>query len=177
MQNSKLSRKTKVASLSPIMVAAVTMIATEIFSTASQKWADSLGGVIGYKLLILTCLFLAAGMVSMYILQSSRVQIDGAQPDAHNPVPPVSQPSESEIRKRRERLLHNLAEDEKETLRLFIEGNKKCIRITYGYGSVASLMRNGILYVVNQVSVHGTLEYSISDWAWEELRDNPKYLK
>lgn len=177
MQNSKLSRKTKVASLSPIMVAVVTIVAAEIFSTASQKWADSLGSFFGHKMLILMCILLAAGMLSMYILQSSRLPTDDAQSDPQNPVLPESQPSESDIKERSEKILRNLAEDEKETLRLFIEGNKKCIRITYGYGSVASLMRNGILYVVNQVSVHGTIEYSISDWAWEYLRDNPKYLK
>jgi hypothetical protein len=173
MSNTKLSNKVVAQSLSPLLIPFITIIGTELFSSVTQKWGDSIIQVIGGKIILLICLFLIAGILSLYILlkNSTKLSIQTIQPQVSNSY------NESDIRKRRESLIRNLGEDEKDTLRLFINGKKKNIKITIGYGNVSSLLSNGIINRITQITVGGMVEYTISDWAWEMLNKHPDYLK
>jgi len=65
-------------SLSPLILWLIALIATEIFSTAVDKWLDSLGALAGYKLLLLTillliCIILALLFPSKKVIENQKV--------------------------------------------------------------------------------------------------------
>jgi hypothetical protein len=147
-----------------------------LFGWLNNDMILQIGEFLGYKFLLSLVLVLIFVIIYQYSCNRLNKLYESSETASNSIQEPIS-PTESEIKKYRERLLQNLAEDEKETLRLFIDKKKKNIRITYGYGNVSSLLSNGIIYTINQVSVNGTIEYLISDWAWEMLNNNPMYLK
>jgi hypothetical protein len=158
------------------------MIGTELFSSASQKWADSLAQLIGGKILLLTCLFLIAGLMSFYILlrsQSKYRPLEIVQSDLSKSVEKLDG---TEIIRSRENLLCNLAKDEKTLLLSFLNKDTKCINISNQNTAAISLQSRGILYFAPQVTnmnhmLKSYIIYCISDWAWEMLKESPKYLK
>ena len=170
------AEKSKLKIRLSLILAIIILLLPTIFGWVRDDLVLQIGEFFGYKTLLILPIILI--LVIIYQKLSNRLDRSYISSETiNNSEEKPTYPTESEIKKNRERLLRNLAEDEKETLRLFIDGKKKNIRITYGRGNVSSLMSNGIIYTINQVSVHGTFEYLISDWAWEMLNNNPKYLK
>ena len=147
-----------------------------LFGWVSNDLLFQIGNFLTYRVLLTLPLLLLIVLLYQYL--SYRLKLMNYIQDSKNQImTPQEKPTNVEIKKRRIMLLSNLAEDERETLRLFINGKKKNIRITYGFGNVSSLLENGIILLSPQVSIHETVEYQISEWAWQMLNENPQYLK
>jgi hypothetical protein len=153
----------------------------DLYHWLTGDYLSTIEHKIPYKVLLQICIGLLTGTVvclaflvlifrSKNNVVSSEI-VKANSPKSSNPL------SESDIRRHRENLLRNLAEDEKVTLRMFINEKQKNVRIVYGHKSVSSLLANGIIIQLTQVTVFGTVEYSITDWAWEMLKESQKYLK
>ncbi|MBU2492647.1 MAG: superinfection exclusion B family protein [Bacteroidetes bacterium] len=158
-----------------IILGLILLLFPSLFQWITDDTIHQIGDFLGYKVLLTLLLILILLLVYQYFMHRL-VLLENVSYDS-TATENVNQTSEAEQKKLRIKLLSNLAEDEKKTLRIFIDGNKKQIRATYGRVPVESLIANGVIFIAPQLSVGGTISYSISDWAWEILRDNPKYLE
>lgn len=148
----------------------IATIGTTIFSEITQRWSDSFGAIIGYKLLLLTILALIATVVALLIHNRSEESLV--------PLPPTAgKLSEKEIRAKREHLLKNLSDDEKILLRRYIDGKTKTLKLGLYNGTATGLVSQGILFTSSSFSIDFDANFNLSNWAWEILKDNPKFLK
>ncbi len=155
------------------------MLIEKIFSLINDNQFQTFGSLFGYKTLLLIILLLLSVIISLLIfLSRSKLEIK-TSPEIHANIQQLSdQPSDSDLRKLRDRLLSNLSLDEKKFLRLYIDGDTKNVRSDFtASGTANTLVSQGILYLPQQVSIQGSVSYSIHVWAWEMLKNNPKYLK
>lgn len=75
------------------------------------------------------------------------------------------------------RLLENLTSEKKNFVKVFFDNNTRTIRTPVGNMIAVDLRFDRILEVSPQKEKDGTFEFRLSDWAFELISKNPKYLE
>ena len=164
----------------PLLIVLTTTVFQQIFSELANKHLDPIGVAIGNRLLLLICLFLIAGMCSLALFYFSVLtQKDQgvSRSVGHESLPiPDKKQSEKEIRQSHERLLKNLSGGEKRMLQRYFDDDTKTQMFHVSDGGPAGLASRGILFNPSSYVYGVEVSYNISEWAWEMLKENPKYL-
>ncbi len=89
---------------------------------------------------------------------------------------------DNRVRRQRLDLITKLTPEEKELLKLFIEGNTKAQDLNTQDGVVGRLLAIDFLVIASSVSYGGrrgsfTFPVNIQDWLWDELCENPGQLE
>lgn len=84
-----------------------------------------------------------------------------------------------QIQFRNKRILANLSKDEKELLREYINNDTKTRTFSIQNGTAMGLKAYNVLYMSSNITRGRSLmfPFNIETWAWEMLKENPKYLK
>ena len=162
------------------------LIGEAIFSEVSNQYLDPIAKAIGGKLLLLICLLLLCGILSLAWISWPllKTKTQEARELAEIPQTPTQDirgavehiPTEKEIHDARIRLLENLSGGEKRMLKRYFEKDTKSQMFHISDGGAAGLARKGILFYPTPAGYGVEIALNIHEWAWETLKDNPKYL-
>jgi cytoskeletal protein RodZ len=147
---------------------------------------SSVGKLITYKWLINIILILILGIILIIyhyrnsakreikeILESQKVLTDSTIPKEEEELDP------KEIEETYKYILKNLSKDEKELLREFMDNDTKTRSFSLRNGVAMGLKSYNVLYISSNITrgLKLMVPFNIQPWAWEMLKENPKYLK
>jgi hypothetical protein len=147
-------------------------------SQFSDHSYEILGKWIGYRwlvtLVVISGLSTLGCLVAWFILNHKLTHLK-----AEDPLPKPIQPKQgkSETQVQRENLFKFLTLDEKKILAEYVKQDKKSIVFQRGPDGMVTLINNDIIVTTNYLDFGPYREYTISQWAWEMLKQNPQLVK
>ena len=168
MQDSRLN---KLKWISPFLIFVTATIFQELFSLIDDRNFEYLGTKIGYKGLVLTCLFLICGLASLWIHFTTQSKQTPAENLTNNNQP------RNKSETKHDQILQNLSSDEKRLLRQYITKDVKVLKLFFGNGTAHGLVKQGILFTSPSYSLDINYNFNLSEWTWKKLKENPKLLE
>jgi hypothetical protein len=166
------------------LVGLILLLLPNVFPWINDELIHQVGGWFGYKMLLTIPLILL--LVIAYQRLSHRLDNlskSSENPDHPDSSAPISIPQRDpiggtweQIQEHRDKLLRNLASDEKELLRKFIDQNKRTMTLDLFAPVPNGLVKQDILVITNHYPDYKA-NYMVSDWAWDKLKTNSKILK
>ncbi len=175
-------KEERLLSLKSILITAIIGLIGYSLSYLPENYYERIGVTITYKwLLILIAIIL---LICLYSFVNYFLLFNKYRKENFNTPPAITEEGKQsnkidpkELHKRRIEILENLASDEKNFLREYIVEDKKTVYTNIIDGTANGLLQNGILKLGASQAPYTHFPYNISEWAWGELKKNPKYLE
>lgn len=171
-----------------IIIALITGVILIIISSFYVSLTDEvylyIGKYIGYKWLIniILLLVLIIFLIKYYYKKTyhssiekelSKINLSENQNEIEKELSP------KEVEETYKYILKNLSREEKELLKEYIDNDTKTRRFSINNGVAMGLKSMNVLYISSNISRSPAMKFpfNLQPWAWEMLKENPKYLK
>lgn len=175
----------RISLLLTFLTTLIGILIANLMSWLPHNFYDNVGNAIGYKWLLTIGLILSLSLIFSIIYYRFKIQhlslIMNKPLEVESINKPISVASEKinerELLKEKKKILKNLADGEKELLRKMLNENKRSDRFSIFNNTVNGLVAIGILFQSSPHIVRYQSTFTISDWAWEMLKEDKAYLK
>ena len=160
----------------PTLLWLAATIADQFFSKLLDKFAEFLSPTIEYTTLLQIALLLLVLLVSLYIHHRNYINALNTSDVIVQSPKNVAPRSQRDVLEHQKELLANLASDEKYLLSKYMDQDVKSLEFHPGHSTANGLKQKGILSMPSQMMNMFSASYTLNDWAWKLLKNNPQYL-
>ncbi|MFN0157244.1 MAG: super-infection exclusion protein B [Bacteroidota bacterium] len=164
--------KSWIATLSTFLPWTILLLSEDLFHWFDDTYSERLSDIVPYRYLLKSCLLLLCLLLALIIRHFTKPRHAVEQITAVK----KSVPTRVDLENSRKRLLENLSGMEKQLLREYISRDVKTLTLNTDSMTIKSLKMNGILLATTSTYDYEA-QYTISNWAWDMLRLNPRLLE